>query len=89
MDAESVGRTLDYFVYIRVVKRVAREGPVWIWIAVEGGGGAAEDVEPPGCLALLEGKRDRDGAVGLDARSPEEVVTLYQGKGCGIDGVGG
>ena len=50
-------------------------------------GGADEVVDAAAQLALLEGERDRLGAVGLDPRRPEHVVEVDGGERHRLDGI--
>ena len=86
LDVEDVGCAFDHLVEVGVVERIRRRLLV-VLLAAQRHRGALEVVDASRLLALLERGRDRDLAVGLDARRPEDVVQLDGREGHRLDGV--
>ena len=91
-DAERIRRAFDHLVEIGFVERIAGRTRVDVRVAAQHRGGALEQVDAAGQLALLERRRNARGAVDLDARRPELVVEMHGGERHRLDrivGLGG
>jgi hypothetical protein len=88
LHVQHVRRAFDDLVEVAVIERVGRRGHV-VRLAPQGLRRALEIVHATRLVALLEGRRNRDRAVGLDPRRPEDVVQPDRGEGHRLDGIVG
>ena len=88
-DAQRIRRALDHLVEIGFVERIAGRPLVDVAIAAQHRGGALEQLDAAGQLALLERRRNARGAIDLDARRPELVVQMHGGERHRLDRIVG
>jgi hypothetical protein len=86
LHVEDVGGPFDHLVEIGIVEGIGRRLHV-VRLAAQRLRRALEVVHASRLFTLLEGRGDRDLAVGLDPRRPEDVVQPHRGERHRLEGI--
>ena len=87
LDSQRIGGAFEDLVRIGVVERKPRQLAVGDAFAAQDRRGACEIVHAAGLLAFPERVRNRDGAIGFEARRPENVVQVNGGEWHRTEGI--